>query len=307
MKSLLTILLILVVTSPLWPEGHCNPWALSENDVEIILSLRIPRILCAFFSGASLSLGGLLFQNLFKNVLATPYTLGVSAGASLMVAVGIFLDVAILGLPFLSFFGAFGVVLILLLATAVMKVFSVTKLLLMGVAIGLFSSSLISLLQLMGGKLGTFSYLIWILGSTDVYGRIPVLLCFLGLSCLTIFSFFRRSEITLLGISDSFALRTGVSVLKLQKEILFVTSFSVSLIISQVGPIGFVGLIIPNLIREIKGHLFRENYLVCLIFGGCFLSLLDTLSRLMSSFSLPIGAVMPIVGVPYLIYILLRR
>ena len=214
---------------------------------------------------------------------------------------------AALGLPLLSFFGAFGVALILLFAMAVMKVFSVTGLLLMGVALGILSSSLISLLQLTGGRFGPFSYLTWILGSTDVYGPIPVLLCFLGLSSLMVFSFCRRSEITLLGISDGFALRTGVHVTKIQKEILFVTSLSVSLIISQVGPIGFVGLIIPNLIRELRGHLFRENYLVCLIFGGCFLSLLDTLSRLVTSLSLPVGAVMPIVGVPYFIAILLRR
>ncbi len=307
MKSLLIILLALIVTSPLWPQGHLNPWALDENEIEIILSLRIPRILCAFFSGAALALGGLLFQNLFNNILATPYTLGVSTGASLMVAVGIFLDVALLGLPFLSFLGAFGVILILLSAMALMKVFSVTKLLLVGVALGLLSSSLISILQLLGGRLGPFSYLTWILGSTDVYGGIPVLLCFFGLSCLAVFSFFRRSEITLLGISDGFASRTGVHVLRLQKEILFVTSFSISLIISQVGPIGFVGLVIPNFVRELQGHLFRENYLICLVLGGCFLSLLDTLSRLVTSLSLPIGAVMSIVGVPYFVFILLRR
>ena len=303
MRAAAVFFTLAFLTSPFW---NLNPLALSEAQVSVILHLRIPRILCSFLAGSTLSLAGLILQHMLRNPLAGPYTLGLSSGASLFVATGLFLGLAPWTLPFLSFMGAMGMALVLFLAVSLTRAFSITSLLLMGMALGLLSSSVISIFQLLGGELGLSSFLVWTFGSTDVYGTAPVLVCALGFGILALFAHFKRAEITMVGVSESFAETRGVGVVKLQKAMFLATSTAVSLIVSQTGPIAFVGLIVPNIIKQMKGHLFREIFPTCLLFGGLFLSLADSLARQVEVVSLPIGAVTILFGTPYLVFLLLR-
>ena len=291
-------------TSPLWSGGLIDPLSLDATDAMILVHLRIPRLACAFFAGGVLSLAGLLFQNMFQNPLATPYTLGVSTGASLAVALGIFFGAAG-SVPLLAFAGAASVSAVLLLVQVLWA--QTTTLLLMGVAIGLLASGALSVLHFFGDAFSMASFFRWSLGSTDVMGYGPVALCAGAFALVASFARLRRAQVTLLGASRTLALARGLDVARLQREILALVSLAVSLVVSQTGPIGFVGLVVPHFVKLGDGRTFRHHYLKCALFGGCFLTLACALSHSFAGTALPVGAVTTLIGVPCFVFILARR
>ena len=295
---------VLFMGAPFWSGGLIDPLSMDETEMMILVHLRIPRILCAFFSGAVLALAGMIFQNMFQNSLATPYTLGVSTGASLAVALGVFFGVGA-SASLLAFVGASAVTVLLSISVAVHAY--ATNLLLMGVAIGLLASSAISVLHFFGDAFAMASYFRWTLGSTDVLGYGPVGICGASFVIIALFARFIRARLTIVGVSRSLALARGVDVSGLHRSALAIVSLAVSLIVSQCGPIGFVGLVVPHIVRGSFGGLFRHHYLACLLFGGFFLAVVDAISRTLVDSSLPVGAVTALIGAPYLIFIVAKR
>ena len=195
--------IVLFVASPFWSGGFIDPFSLDATEVMILVHLRIPRILCAFFAGAVLALAGMIFQNMFQNVLATPYTLGISTGASLVVALGVFLGVGD-SVALLAFVGAAAVAVLLSSAAALSA--CTTTLLLIGVSIGLLASSGISVLHFLGDAFSMASFFRWSLGSTDVMGYGPVGICGAAFVLLVVFARSHRAQLTILGTSRTFAL-----------------------------------------------------------------------------------------------------
>jgi len=289
------------------------PYTATGQDREILLNLRIPRVLCAFVAGAMLSLSGMSFQALFRNPLATPFTLGVSSGAALGAAVFIRLGLAftILGVSGTSLAAFGGAMLAVALVYGLTKIkggFSTTTLLLAGIAISFFFSSLILFIQYVSGLTHSFRIIHWMMGTltTADYSQLANLLPFLGGGGLLLV--FLHREMNLLMVGEDIAISRGVNVGLVKKLIFLAASLMVGGVVSICGPIGFVGMMSPHICRLMVGADHRYLTPASFLFGGLFLALCDTLSRvLIAPSELPVGVLTALLGGPFFIWLLLNR
>jgi iron complex transport system permease protein len=282
-------------------------------DALIFWQIRAPRALLTFFTGGTLALSGLLFQTLFRNPLMTPFTLGVSSGATLGAAIAIHLGLgaAILGFSFVTLFGFLGAVLTVALLIAIgsrMHSFSNQSLLLLGVALSHFYAAILFVIYYTGSVLETHMIVRFTLGNLGISGFseiIPVAV----FSALLIFSaLFFAPEIRLLSISEENARLKGVDSVKVVTILLVSISIAVGTVTSIAGPIGFVGLIIPHLLKK----LFKKeasSLIPASFFGGAaFLLLCDITARSLGTQSeIPIGVITAALGGPFFIYLILSR
>jgi iron complex transport system permease protein len=280
---------------------------------EILWKFRIPRVIIAFLAGAALGLSGMAFQAMFRNPLATPFTLGVSSGAALGASIyikcGIFFSLlGISGLTLSAFLGAIFSILIVYGLSRARKGFSTATMLLAGVAISFFFSSLILFIQYMSDFTQSFYILRWLMGGLDVMGFSPLLnmLPFLIIGVIVIFSL--SNEMNLLTIGEEIAASRGVSVSNIKKLIFFATSLMVGGVVAICGPIGFIGMMSPHICRLIIGPNHRYLTPTTFLFGGVFLVLCDTLARsLIAPAEIPVGVITAILGGPFFIWLLLGR
>lgn len=291
-------------------------------DASIYWNIRIPRTLLGFFAGAGLALCGMVFQAIFKNALATPYTLGVASGASLGASIYIHLG-SFLGLSyatsqlnfldfppmsFAAFLGAGLSVLFIFTISTVKKSMSTASLLLTGVTLNLFFSSFILFLQYMSDYTQSFQIIRWLMGGLEVIGMESVY----GIGIVTILGsvvIFRFSqELNLLSLGEDIAQSRGVNLLSTKITLFVITSIIIASIISITGPIGFVGMIIPHLCRHIIGSDHRFLVPMSFVAGGVFLSLCDSFARvILSPTELPVGIVTAMLGGPFFLWILIRK
>lgn len=282
-------------------------------DREILLDIRIPRVLCAFVAGAMLSLSGMAFQALFRNPLATPFTLGISSGAALGAAIYIRLGLAftLLGLggtSLAAFGGALLAVFLVYGLTRLKGGFSITTLLLAGIAISFFFSSLILLIQYTSGFEQSFRIVQWMMGSLAAadYGKLANLLPLLAIGS-TILLLLHR-ELNLFMAGEDIAISRGVHVARVKKWIFLATSLMVGGVVAVCGPIGFVGMMSPHICRLLVGTNHRHLLPASLLFGGAFLTVCDTLARSApSGAEIPVGIVTAMLGGPFFIWLLLNR
>lgn len=289
---------------------------LSIDDAEvkyhILTQLRIPRVLFAFIAGAGLALCGMVFQAMFHNPLATPFTLGVASGASLGAAAYVYLGFSftLLGLDggvFAAFSGALMAISFVYSISRYQGGFSPETLLLTGVAISFFFSSLILFTQYLSNLTDSFQIIRWLMGSltTVGYRDILQLLPFVSICVATIFWLTR--ELNLLVVGDDIALSRGVAVQKTRYILFFVTSLCVGAIVALCGPIGFVGMMIPHICRLLVGNDHRWLAPASLLFGGAFLILCDTISRLIiAPAEIPVGVITTLLGGPFFLWLLIK-
>ncbi len=279
---------------------------------DIFWRIRIPRIIVAFIVGSTLAIGGMTFQAMFRNSLATPFTLGVSSGAAfgaaLYVRFGLLFSLlGIAGQTIFAFIGAMLSIIIVYALSKIKKGFSVGTMLLAGVAINFFFSSFILFIQYMSDFTHSFRIIRWLMGSfevigySDIYNMLPFVIT--GIVIII----FLSTELNLLTLGDDIAISRGMNIAKI-KNILFVaSSLMVGGIISVVGPIGFVGMIIPHIARLIIGPDHRYLAILNIIFGGAFLVFCDTLSRiLIAPAEIPVGVITALLGGPFFIWLLIR-
>lgn len=284
-----------------------------ETSDWVFWRMRVPRVAAAFLAGGGLSLCGMCYQGLFRNVLATPYTLGVSGGASLGVALAVRLNVAMGGVggigatSVFAFLGAMGAMGLVSLLCRARKTGSSNVLLLAGVATSFFFSSLIMLLQYVGTPGEVNQIMRWLMGGLDVYGygELGVLagVCVAGGAVVCL----KLDELNLLAVGDDYAGSRGVSV-RLTKVVLHVAvSLIVGGIVALCGPIGFVGMVSPHISRLLVGGNHRRLAPTSLVFGGTFLVLCDTVGRtVLAPAELPVGIVTALLGGPFFLWLLLR-
>lgn len=283
----------------------------SENYV-IFWNLRFPNFLLAFIVGAGLSLVGYIFQTIFRNPLATPYTLGVASGASFgaVIALSLGLSASIWIFNSVAFFSLMGsaiaVTLVFLFAN-LKKYFDPYRILLAGVSSGLMFSSLILFIQFLNLGTGINDIIQWLMGSLSTIGYQSHVLV-VSFLIVTIFLLIKYyNELSLIRFNQEIAFSRGVDVFKIKRNMFLMGSFLTAIIVSEVGPIGFVGLIIPHLTKLI----FKEDRFFALklvIVGGSFLSFCEVLSRtLLSQGTLPIGILTAMIGTPFFIYILMKK
>ncbi len=279
----------------------------------IFWQLRIPRVLLGFLCGAILGLSGWLFQILFKNNLATPDILGVTAGsaAGVVLAVKLKFSFSIFGLESLFFFGFLGALTAILLVSAIVRIlknYSIYTLLMSGVAISLFFSSLIVLIQYLFDFANTFSILRWLMGGITIPGYKEVALMLILLFTFLFVLYLFRKELVLLAIGDEFAWGKGLEVKKFRMFFFLFSSFVVGTVVSLTGPIGFIALIVPHIARLLsKGH-FMDSIYWTIVVGGGLLILADTLARiLLAPVEIPVGIITSFLGAPFFLVILITN
>lgn len=286
-------------------------------DAQIFFIARLPRALAAAVVGASLAAAGVVFQALLRNPLATPYTLGVSTGASLGAMLAITFGWSLPGLfsrvlPAVSaaaLLGAMGSVLIVYwLARARHSGLSTTVLLLAGVTLNAFFSALILFVQYIGNFADVYRAMRWLMGNLDVssYGQIAGALPFIGLAA-AIFVWLAR-PLNLMAAGVEAAESRGLDVQRTQRLAFFSASIITGAAVSIGGPIGFVGIIVPHLVRLIAGADHRVVLPASACIGGAFLVACDVVARtILAPVELPVGIVTATIGGPFFLWMLIRR
>jgi iron complex transport system permease protein len=283
-------------------------------DAQIFFLARLPRVLAAALIGASLAISGAVFQALLRNPLASPDTLGVSGGAALgaMIAITFHVDVSMFGIPAIplaSFAGSIGALgIVYLLATARRRGMSSMTLLLAGVALNAFFSALVLFVQYFADFAETFRSVRWLMGSLDVAGYTPIVavIPLLALSAVGFATLPRALDLLSLG-SDAAAVR-GVDVRRTERIALLSASLATGASVSIAGPISFVGIVVPHLVRLIVGADHRLVLPATALAGATLLVGCDVAARtLFSPLEIPVGVITALVGAPFFLYLLMRR
>jgi len=276
-------------------------------DYKLFWDIRLPRVLVAFFAGGILALGGLLFQSLFKNPMSTPYTLGVASGSTLGVAFAIVFGFSA-WVSLFGFFGALLTVIVLFGLASRLKSYETNALLLVGIALSFFYNAALMILFYLSDESQSFQIIRFTMGSVDVVGlehTFPIIVGSLGLLLL---SLFYKNELKLLLTSNDYAYLKGVNVKKTNTVLLVSVSIAVGICVSLTGPIGFVGLIIPHILKSIHKKSAEKLIVPIFFYGGFFLVLSDLIARnLGSSSDIPIGIVTAFLGGPFFIYLIIKR
>jgi iron complex transport system permease protein len=284
----------------------------SDAATDIVLRVRLPRVLLAMGVGASLAVAGVLFQALLRNPLADPFVLGVSGGAALggilVLSLGAGLGLGYAAVPPAAFAGAVLTTLLLYAVAGARGRVSATSLLLTGVVFNAFASAAIVFLASLAGLTEGASIFLWLIGSLSatragVAGWVGL---FLGLGLLVAVPLARG--LNLLTLGEESAQQLGVEVERQKKLLLLATSLMVGAAVSAAGLIGFVGLIIPHLLRLLLGPDHRLLIPAAVLGGATFLVACDTLARtLPGGRELPVGAITAIAGGPLFLWLLRRH
>lgn len=280
----------------------------SDTAAAIIWRIRFPRVLLAAMVGACLSLGGLVFQALLKNPLAEPYILGISGGAAIGAIIGILLGLArIPGVSLTAFAGSLATLALIIFISSGRAVMVKDALLLSGVMVNAFCSAVIMFLLSMTQDARLHNIIFWLMGdlSASQAHHVALLALFLLPCFITVFIYSNRMNLLQLG--SDMAASMGVGIRRTTLVLLVVTSLMVSFTVSQCGLIGFVGLVIPHLLRLIAGPDHRVLAPACIFGGGAYMVICDLLARVLpEQGEMPGGVITAMIGAPLFI-ILLRR
>jgi iron complex transport system permease protein len=283
-------------------------------DAQIFFVARMPRVLAGAVVGATLASAGVVLQALLRNPLATPFTLGVSAGAALGAILVISFGGAVaLGpltpVPLASLGGAFVAgAIVYALATRPGRPMSTSILLLAGVTLNAFFSALILFVQYMADFTDAYRTLRWMMGDLDVgsfgpiVGALPlVAIAFLMFAALP-------SSLNLLSVGSDIASTRGVDVGRTQRVAFISAALATSAAVSLAGPIGFVGIVVPHLVRLMTGFDHRIVLPASALFGASFLVACDLVARtILAPVEVPVGVVTAMLGGPFFLWLLVRR
>ena len=279
----------------------------------IILRVRLPRVLCVALTGASLSLCGAAMQGLLRNPLADGSTLGVSSGASLGAVLAIVLGMQFPGLPFagtmvMAMLFAFGsLALILTLAYALDRSLATGTIILIGVVFSMFVSSLMNLLITFAGeKIKSITF--WTLGSLSGSTYVNALTLLLALTVCGGVLLALGGALNAFALGEEQAQHLGVSVRRVKLTVMAAVSVLLGVCVSIGGTIGFVGLVIPHMVRILFGTDHKKLIPISALLGAIFLLWSDVLCRVvLPGKEIPIGVLTALVGAPVFIYLMARK
>jgi iron complex transport system permease protein len=285
---------------------------MSPGEKIILFNLRLPRALSSFFVGGGLALSGAIFQGLFRNPLADSYLLGISSGASLGAAAAIVLGFTsplamFTGVSFFSFLGSLVALVLVFYFGSQDGYLSAFRLLLSGLGVGLFFSSLVAVLMIMAGE-ELKALIFFFMGgfSSSNWDTALVALALVPVTVLIAFYYSRELNVLLLG--EETAQSSGVNTKFIQATYAVLAAFLTSVSVSVAGLVGFVGLIVPHMVRMIFGADHRTLFPFTFFVGGTFLILCDTIAKVVIAPSeLPVGVVTSLCGVPFFLYLLKRE
>ena len=274
----------------------------------IIWRIRMPRVIMAALVGATLSLGGLVFQALLRNPLAEPYILGISGGSAIGAILGILMGLSRFpGISLTAFIGSILTLVLILGISSGQSLLKKNSILLSGVMVNAFCSAVIMFLVSLTRDAKLHNIIFWLmgdlsLGTMDQIGLLAVLLfpCFLLI-------FWLSNTMNLMLMGREMAQSMGVNIKAVTLTLLITTSFMVSATVSQCGLIGFVGLVIPHLFRLLLGPDHRILAPACILGGGAYMVICDILARILpEQGEMPAGVITAMIGAPLFIYLLKR-
>jgi len=286
---------------------------LGQQDVDSVLNsivwrIRFPRILLAAMVGATLSLGGLVFQALLRNPLAEPYILGISGGSAIGAIIGILLGFSRFpGISLMAFTGSIAILLLLLIMSSGQTIIKKDSLLLSGVMVNAFCAAIIMFLISITQDSRLHNIMFWLMGDLSLVDiRQVAILAGLLFPCFVLI-FWLSNSLNLLLMGKEMAQTMGVNIKVLTVTLLVTTSFMVSATVCQCGLIGFVGLVIPHLLRLILGPDHRVLVPACVLGGGSFMIICDLLARILpEQGEMPSGVITALIGAPLFIFLLKR-
>ena len=295
--------------------GAPDRWRALWQDMR---QLPLPRLAMGTLAGASLAIAGAMFQALFRNPLAAPSTLGVSSAASLGATITILLGgggllYGISKVSLSAFAAALICVGIVYLIASVRRGQPITTLLLAGITIGFICSALIVVVMFLATQHDLGQILRWMMGSLEVVDFDVVYeslaMASLGLGA----AIYLHRDLDLLMMGEEIAASRGVSVKRSRRLIYFAASLLTAAVVAHCGPIGFVGLIIPHVVRYFVGPTHRAMLPACALAGATFLPLCDTIARnamywyRAEARQVPVGVLTNLIGGAFFLYILLSR
>lgn len=275
----------------------------------IIIGVRLPRILLACLVGAGLAISGCSMQGLFRNPIASPYVTGIASGAAFGASLVIVLKIGTGWIvPLAAFLFSVSTAFIVYFIARVKGKVPVDTLLLAGIAISLFFSALVSFMQYIAGERQLRQIVFWLMGGlwASNWKKVVMSLPLILLGSLGILFFSRDLNILLSG--EEVALNLGVDVENVRKMVLVLASLVTAVCVSFCGVIGFVGLIVPHMMRLIVGPDHRILLPSSFLAGAIFLIWTDTLARkIIAPAELPVGIITALLGVPFFLFLLRSR
>ena len=276
---------------------------------KLILNLRLPRVIGSFLVGSILAISGNILQLIIQNPLADPYIIGISSGASFGAVLytalsSVFGLSLIFGIEFFAFIFAIVTSFMVLYISKEGRKIPVLSLILSGVIISFLFNSLSTLFTVMYWR-NLIHVNLWLMGSTGDIGWNDNTLLLGVLLVLVSFIFVFSKELNVLSMGDNLAVFSGINPEKIKIILIIISVLAVSAAVAKAGIIGFVGLIIPHIVRMIKGPHSKTTTLYNLFLGGIFLMFCDYISRtIFAPSELPIGVITAIAGAPLFIYVM---
>lgn len=325
-RTILAIIFLIAITliAILLDLGWAN-WPLSISEVidvllgggssvdrTIVLDINLPRVVMGIFVGAGLAISGAVMQALFRNPMASPYILGLSNGAALGASIGMLFTISFIPIaitvPVLAFVFCLGTMMLVYSLSRVGGNTQMETLLLSGIAVSALLSALVSLMTFLAGD-QMEGIVFWTMGSLSkaTWSNLMFVIPVISVGILIMMTMSRELNAMMLG--DAHAMDLGVDVRKVRILLLICTTLVVAAAVSFVGVIGFVGLVIPHVVRLMIGPDNRLLIPLTVIAGASYLVICDYIAHCMYGISgvLPIGIITALIGGPYFIYLLRRR
>jgi iron complex transport system permease protein len=275
----------------------------------VVLDVRLPRILCAALVGAGLAVSGVVFQGILLNPLADPYTLGISSGAAFGASLALLLDITTMShvsVPLFAFIGAVSTLFVVLWLSTFNGQMSANTLILSGVIVGAILSAGISLMKYLADEQVSV-IIFWLMGSFASRTWMDVLVILVALVFGLVVTVFYGRDLNILALGGRDAAALGVDTVAVRRILLVSASLLAAVCVSVSGIIGFIGLIVPHLMRFLVGPDNRQLVILSALAGAILLLLADTVSRAVLPVEVPVGVLTALLGGPFFCYIFRSR
>lgn len=267
----------------------------------VISQIRLPRILLGMAIGGALSLAGVLLQGIYRNPLVEPYTLGISGGAalgvSIVIVMGIHISTSLYILPFAGFIGSIATIILVYALSIKKGRLKMQSMLLIGVMISFISSSSMMFLMSISSSETTHSIVFWIMGSLDEPNKLLINTAIIVAVFGLLISYLFVQPLNALRLGEEKARHLGINTEWAIRLLFIISSLLTGVSVAIAGVIGFVGLVIPHIVRQLVGTDYRILLISSFIVGGSFIVISDAIARtIIAPNELPVGVITGIIG-----------
>ena len=304
---LCAVSLCIIIASVASGPRFLNPFSMDVETCRTLLAIRLPRTAVALLMGGALGASGAILQGIFRNPLADPYILGISSGASLAASFGLMFGISLftLSVPILAFCGALATGAAVVLLGRGWNGLQPERLLLAGVGIGFFLSALLLLVMTLSVDDGLKRALLWMSGDLSMvdWELLPIGLCFILTGLALALS--RRQGLNALTLGDDIAHSLGFNPTRERFFLFIAASLMTAAAVSMGGVVGFIGLVVPHVVRRHVGSDAAVVLPLSVVAGGTLLCLADAVGRTVAApLELPAGVIAALIGSPYFIFLL---